>query len=263
MFYIVGYRKKVVFDNISKSFPEKSKQEVEKTAKLFFRHLCDLIVESIKNFNISKEELSKRVTFKGTEVLLPYANAGQNVIGTAGHCGGWEVISVHMGSIEGHYHHGIVKPLVNKFFNDMIFSTRTKFGTGIIPVKQVKDYFEKEHHNPIGISFIADQWPNNPLRCHWTEFLGRETPFFYGAEKYARETNWPVFYIDVIKTKRGYYTAEFSMICKDPSKTEKGEIIEAYVKKLEATILRQPEFYLWSHRRWKKTKAEVLATKKS
>jgi len=262
MYYVVGYRKEVVLDNISQSFPEQSKKEVEKTAKLFFRHLCDLIMESVKNFNISEEELSQRVTFTGTEIFAPYAAAGQNLIGTAGHCGGWEVISMRMGEVAGHKHYGIVKPLNNKFFSDLIFSTRTKFGTGIIPVKEVKDYFNKEHPTPIGISFIADQWPNNPLRCHWVNFLGRETPFFFGAEKYARETNWPVFYIDVVKPKRGYYTVEFSMICEDPSKTENGEIIEAYVKKLEKTILRQPEYYLWSHRRWKKTKEEVLAIKK-
>ncbi len=261
MYYVVKYRKKVVFDNIQKAFPEKSVKEVEKSSKVFFRHLCDLIFESVKNFTISEKELINRVKFIGLETAKPFADKGQNIIGTAGHFGSWETIAVHIGSIPEHKHYGIVKRLKNKFFNDKIFASRTKYKTGIVPMKETKDFFLINHPKPVSLTFIGDQWPSNPQKCHWTSFLGRETPFFYGAEKYALAYNWPVFYLDIFREKRGHYTIELTCICEDPSKlTYKGELIDLYVKKLEETIYRNPDYYLWSHKRWKKSKAEVQKT---
>lgn len=259
MYYVIKYRKKVVQDNIQKAFPNKSEQEVVETSKLFFRHLCDLIFESVKNFSISEKELKRRIVYTGTDCAKPFADMQKNGIGLAGHYGSWETCSVEFGSIPHHQHYGIIKPLANKFFNEKILTSRTKFKTQIVPMKEVKHFFQKKHADLFSLTFIADQWPSNPKKCHWTTFLGRETPFFFGAEKYAREYNLPVFYFDVHRVKRGWYSVEMSVLCEDPSSlTYKGELIDLYVKKLEKTILRNPAYYLWSHKRWKKSKAEVF-----
>lgn len=263
MYYLIGYRKAVVYDNIQKAFPKKSHQEVIKTSKVFFRHLCDLIFESVKNFSITQRELDQRIKYTNTECSKSHGDQGMNIIGTAGHYGSWEMASVQIGSIKYHQHYGIIKPLANKFFHEKVMNSRTKFNTGIVPMKETKFFFQKEHPRPVCLTFIADQWPSNPAKCHWTSFLGRDTPFYFGAEKYAREYNLPVYYFDITRTKRGHYSIEMSLICEDPSKLSYGgELIDIYAKKLEQSILRNPAYYLWSHRRWKKTKEEVFGEPK-
>lgn len=259
MFHIFSYRKKVIQDNIYKSFPEKSVEEKKKIVKAFYKHFCDLIIEAIKNFTISKKQTLKRFKVENIEILNKYFDQGKSVVILGGHYGNWELYALAIGLYAKHHHLGIYKPLSNLFFDKKMRSSREKFGLKMIAMKETRKYFEMKHKKPVSIIFGADQWPSNAKKAYWTTFLGRETPFLFGAEKYSKEFDWPVIYGEIIKTKRGCYNLVMHEVTDKPNEMEEGEIISAYVKLLEKTIKkRKPEHWLWSHRRWKRTKDEVF-----
>lgn len=260
MYYVFGYRKKVIADNIYKSFPEKSETEKKRIVKEFYKHFCDLIIESIKNFTITKKQVLRRFTVKNPEVLDKYYNEGKSVVMIGGHYGSWELYALAISMLVKHQHLGIYKPLSNNFFDGKMRSSREKFGLKMIPMKATRSYFEMEHEKPIAVIFGSDQWPSNAKNSYWTTFLGRETPFLFGAEKYSKEFDYPVIYGEIIKVKRGKYQLILHDITDKPNDLAEGEIIETYVQLLEKTIReRKPEHWLWSHRRWKRTKEEVFS----
>ena len=261
MYYMLGYRKKVISENINLSFPNKTEKERKQIIKKFYRHFCDLIVEAVKNFTVSEKQISKRVVFKDLSVIDSLCEQGKSVVTIGGHYGNWEMFAVAAGKATKHKQYGIYKPLSNKFFDNKMKSSRGAYGMNMIPMKETKSYFEKEHETPITLIFGSDQWPSNAKRAYWTTFLGRETPFIYGAEKYAKDFDWPVVYCDLTRVKRGYFEVNYRLLTDRPNETEYGEIIEKFVRMLEETIDRDPAYWLWSHRRWKRTKEEVFNDK--
>tara|TARA_B110000093_G_scaffold44321_1_gene47390 strand:+ start:531 stop:1439 length:909 start_codon:yes stop_codon:yes gene_type:complete len=258
MYYIIGYRKKVIVDNISKSFPAKSSEEITKIVKKFYSHFCDLIVESIKNFTVSEKQIKKRVKFNNIDVPDALFDKGKSIITIGGHFGNWEMYAIAAGNVMKHEQFGIYKPLSAKFFDKKIKSSRGAYGMNMIPMKEAKSYFEMEHKKPISIIFGSDQWPSKPERAYWTTFLGRETPFLYGAEKYAKDFDWAVVYCEILRIKRGHFQANYHLLTESPNDLKEGEIIDLFVRKLEKTILDNKPYWLWSHKRWKKTKEEVF-----
>lgn len=259
MYYVFGYRKKVIASNIYKSFPNKTDKENKRIVKDFYKHFCDLIVESIKNFTISKKQVLKRFKAENLDILDNYYDQGKSVLTMGGHYGNWEFYAVAIGQLAKHKHLGIYKPLSNTFFDNKMRVSRSKYGLSMIPMKETRANFEATHDKPVTIIFGADQWPSNAKGAYWTTFLGRETPFLYGAEKYAKEFDWPVVYGELIKEKRGYYKVVYYDLTDKPQETEKGEIIEKFVQLLEHTILNNNSaHWLWSHKRWKRTKEEVF-----
>ncbi|MGB1041580.1 MAG: lysophospholipid acyltransferase family protein [Flavobacteriales bacterium] len=261
MYYVLGYRKKVISENINLSFPDKSERERKVIIKKFYRHFCDLIVEAVKNFTISEKQIKKRVTFKNIEIMDSLFDQGKSVVTIGGHYGNWEMFAVAAGRATKHSQFGIYKPLSSKFFDNKMKTSRGKYGMNMIPMKQTKAYFEKGSKEPITIIFGSDQWPSNAKRAYWTTFLGRETPFLYGAEKYAKDFDWPVVYTEIVRVKRGHFEANYKLLTEKPNETEYGEIIEQFVRMLEETIEKDPAYWLWSHRRWKRTKEEVFNDK--
>lgn len=260
MYYVFGYRKKVIEDNIYKSFPDKSENEKKRIVKAFYKHFCDIIIESIKNFTISKKQVLKRFSVENPEVLDKYYDQGKSVVMIGGHYNNWELYAVAISMLAKHQHLGIYKPLSSAFFDEKMRSSREKFGLKMIPMKATRQNFETTHEHPVCMIFGSDQWPSNPKKAHWTTFLGRETPFLFGAEKYAKEFDWPVVYGEILKVKRGKYTLVLHDLTDKPKELENGQIIETYVRMLEKTITeRKPELWLWSHRRWKRTKDEVFS----
>lgn len=259
MYYVFGYRKKVIAGNIYGSFPDKTDKEKKRIVKQFYKHFCDLIVESIKNFTISEKQARKRMLTENVEILDNYHAQGKSVVVMGGHYGNWELMAVAIGMLTKHTQVGIYKPLSSKYFDAKMRASREKYGLQMLPMKETKSYFDKKHENPVSIIFGADQWPSNAKGAYWTNFLNRETPFLYGAEKYAKDYNWPVVYGEILKLKRGYYKVVFHDITSEPTKKEYGEIIEAFVRVLSKTIAAKPEHWLWSHKRWKKTKEEVFS----
>lgn len=255
-YYVIGYRKKVIFQNISNSFPERSEKERIEICKKFYRHFCDLIVESLKTFTISKKEVLKRVVCKNPEAVDKYFDQGRNVIIAGGHFNNWEIFAVAVDSILKHKTVALYTPLSNKYFDEKMRSTRGKYGLTMISTKKIKRYFE-ENPNDVTITvFGFDQSPSNPRSAHWMTFLHQDTGFQFGIEKFAKEYDSIVVYGRINKEKRGHYSFEFFEITTTPKETPHGEIVEKAAQFLEKDIRALPQYWLWSHRRWKHKRPE-------
>jgi KDO2-lipid IV(A) lauroyltransferase len=251
LYYMVGYRKKVVLENIRKSFPNKTSTEHNDIARKFYHHLCDLVVESLKIFTISQKQVHKRMICKNPEVVNKYFDQHKSVVLAGGHYNNWELFAVAIDEIIKHQSIGIYLPLANKFFDEKMRLTRSKFGLRMISTRIVKQIFEEEKNKLTATIFAIDQSPSKPDNCYWMQFLNQDTGVSFGTEKYAKEYNYPVIFGRVLKPKRGHYVLEFEVACENPQQTAKGEITQKITSMLEADIIKQPEFWLWSHRRWK------------
>ena len=250
MYRVIGYRKKVVFTNLKNSFPNKSKQELKKIMSDFYRHLCDIIMESVKGFTISEKQLRKRLIIKNPEFSNYFADKGQSIIFVGGHYNNWEICAQAFAMYSNHKCIGIYKPLSNAFINDKIYTSRSKYGMHLISMKQTKKSFE-DGDEPKAIVFGSDQNPANPKRAHWVQFLNQDTGVLFGVERYAKEYDWPVVFVSISKAKRGYYEVEYSLVTDKPNKEPHGKITEDFTKRLEQDIINQPQYWLWSHKRWK------------
>jgi len=258
MFFLVGYRKKVVFQNIKNSFPEKTEKEHKQIMRKFYRHLCDLILESLKGFTISEKQVRKRMKVRNPEVADQYFDQGKDIIFVGGHYNNWEMLALGIGLITKHIPIGIYKPLNNKFFNQKVLDSRQKYGLVMCPMKQTKAHFDKNMDRPKALIFGADQRPGNASKAYWMEFLNQDTPVSFGVEKYGKEYNLPIVFGAIHKIKRGYYEFEYTLLFEEPANTEYGEISKAHTLKLEKDIKENPEFWLWSHKRWKHKRPESL-----
>ena len=256
LYRVAGYRKKVVFKNLKNSFPEKSEEELKGIMTRFYRHFCDLIFEALKGFTISEKQITKRMVFKNPEVLDKFADQGKDVVLVGGHYNNWELFAVGMGPVAKHIPVGIYKPLKNKFFDGKMRGTRERYGMRMVPMKMTKKFFETPSERSKALIFGADQSPSNPYRCYWTTFLNQDSGVFLGPEKYARDYNIPLVYGTINKIKRGYYEVDYKEVNENPNDHEPGWITEQHVKWLERDIVEKPEYWLWTHKRWKKEKPD-------
>lgn len=254
----IGFRKKVVRANITNSFPEKSKAELKEIEDVFYLHLCDLIVESIKAFTISEELAMKKMTYENTHLFDEMYKKGKNVVIVGGHYGNWELLAVTIAQAIPHKPKALYTPLSNPFFDKKMKSTRSKFGLEMLSISEVNDIFNPPPKNPIGIIFGSDQSPRTPDKAYWLTFLKQETGVQFGAEKFAKENNCAVIYGVINRESRGHYKTSFKLICEDPAPLEYGEITTLHTKWLEKKILSGPEFWLWTHRRWKHKRPENI-----
>lgn len=252
LYYVVGFRKKIVRQNLKNSFPEKSDQERLQIEKKFYRFLCDLILEMFKLLTISKEELMKRCPFDEASVLLfkKLNDEKKSCIVVLGHHGNWEWVGCSYSIMNEQQLYAIYHPLTNKYFDQFMYGFRTRFGTKLYAMNDTIREMLKNKNEINVTAFIADQAPS-PKMAHWTSFLDQDTPVFYGPEKMAKKMNLPVVFVSVRRVKRGYYIASTELLVEDPQSLKDGEITERHVRKLEQDIRNQPETWLWSHRRWK------------
>jgi KDO2-lipid IV(A) lauroyltransferase len=256
VFYLIKYRRNTVFSNLKMAFPNKSELEIKKIQKAFYHHFCDFLVESLKTIHLNKRQLAKRFQFVNPELFNKYFNEGKSVVLVSGHYGNWEWM-VHIQEKISHKFYAIYKPLRNKQHDQLIKKIRGKYDAvaQLIPMNDVFRQiiqFEKEKI-PVIIWFLADQSPPSDYPF-WTNFLNRETPFYNGPEKIARKFDFPVVYLSIIKTGRGFYKAEFKTLCENSSDTKPEEITRLVVHFLESEIKSTPENWLWSHKRWKHSK---------
>lgn len=256
IYYLTGYRKKVVFGNLKRSFPEKSQAELKQLEKQFFHHLTDLIIESLSFFSISREEAAKRMKFTNPEIFERHFKEGRNVILAGGHYNNWELFAVAVDDALSHATIALYKPLNNRFFDEKMRSSRGKFGLKMISTRKATEVFSTITNQPVAVIFATDQSPSNPRKGYWTHFLNQDTIVLFGTEKYAKEYDCPVYYGAITKVKRGFYEVTFSLITESPRTTAYGEITEAHTRLLEADIRKAPQYWLWSHRRWKHRKPE-------
>lgn len=250
VYRVIGYRRKVVIQNIANAFPKKSHQEHMQIVDDFYHHFCDLVVESLKVFTISETEVKQRMKLLNPEFSDQFFDKGQSIIIAGGHYNNWELFAVAIDSEIKHQTVALYKTLKNKFFDEKMRTTRSKYGLIMISTKKAKEEFEKSDGLK-AIIFGFDQSPGNSNNCYWGTFLNQDTPMIFGVEKYGKEYDFPVLYLRINKVKRGHYTYEYVEAIEGPRKTGYGEITKRINQLLEQDIIAQPEFYLWSHKRWK------------
>jgi len=256
---LLRYRHKVIWKNLSESFPEKSEEELRTIERRFYRWFSDYIVESVKLMTISKRNLMRRMTFKGTELIDQAIDDGQSCAVYLGHYCNWEWVTSLPYWVTPKAQCGqIYHPLENKAFDRLFLKLRQRRGAACIPMAEtLRRLIEYNRQGqPTVIGYISDQVPLWNNIHHWCQFLNHDTPVLTGTERIARRMGQAVFYLDVRRTRRGHYEAEFQLLTRDPSQTTEYEITDRYFEALERSIRRAPEFWLWSHNRWKRTREE-------
>lgn len=245
-----GYRKTVVLQNLVNSFPEKSPAEIEIISKTYFRYLCDLTLETLKTLTMSAEENYERCHFHNADWLSQFYKEKKSFIIVMGHYGNWEwagpcfTLNTNIQLVV------IYRPLRNIYFEKMLSGMRTRFGTRITTTKNTLRDMVANRKMMTATAFIADQTAI-PQNAYWTTFLHQDTAVFVGPEKLATKFNYPVVYMNVKRTKRGFYEITPELLFSNPRETSENDISEAFTKRLEKEIIENPSIWLWSHKRWK------------
>jgi KDO2-lipid IV(A) lauroyltransferase len=253
LYRVIGYRRMVIAENLSKVYPQWKKSEVERMTKLAYKNLADVFLEGVKAFTMTHNQVKRRHKLVNPEVLHQFYSSGRSVIGVTAHYGNWEWGSLSA-SLQTNFNVvALYKRIDNPYIDRFVRRNRSKFGTTLASINETSQTFEKYSQTPTAFLMAADQ---RTLRskldeAYWVNFLGIETAFLHGPEKYARMYNLPVVYIDVQRKKRGFYEIELSVLTNNPVELSDGEITRRYAHKLEQVIQNQPENWLWSHRRWK------------
>lgn len=256
LYYIIGYRKKVVYTNLRNAFPEKTEAEIEQIAKSFYRNLSDMLLETFKMLTISGEELKKRIWFRNKQQYFELKEKGcKGLIVVLSHQFNWEWsnpgTSLHL---QGLKIQGLYKRLSNPYFEPFIYKMRTRFGTNMIPVELTLREMLRNSKEFSVTAFIGDQTPSDVKNAYWTSFLHQDTPVFKGTEQVARKLGMAVLFARIIKTGRGFYEVEQELLTTDVSSLKEDELTEMHTRRLEEVIRQDPASWLWSHRRWKHQK---------
>ncbi|HLP05869.1 MAG TPA: lysophospholipid acyltransferase family protein [Paludibacter sp.] len=254
VYHVFGYRKNIVRGNLANSFPEKSTSELLVIEKRFYRFFCDLFIETIKQINMGEKEMKRRMVYENPEVLSDKDTAGKSIMLMTAHYGNWEWMgSLPLWAPADKPLYGVYKKLSSGTFDKLMCLIRSKFGDINIEKRLLLRLMVqlRSKNQPALFGMIADQSPRRRNIDYWTPFLNQDTPVLTGTEELARKFDYPVFYIDIRCVKRGYYRCKLVPISLQPKMAAEYEITRKYIGLLEETIARQPEYWLWSHRRWK------------
>jgi len=250
LFWISGYRKKVVFENLRNSFPEKTEKEINALAKSYYRYLCDLTLETLKTMRMTEQEARERCVYHRADWLDKMCEEKKSIIIVMGHYGNWEWAGPSFTLNTKFQLVVIYRPLSQPYFEKMMVRMRTKFGTRITPVNLTLRDMVANRKSVTATAFIADQAASS-ANSYWTTFLNQDTNVFNGPEKLAVKFNYPVVFMNVQRRKRGYYDLIPELLFENPANTSEGEILETFTRRLEKEIIQDPVIWLWSHRRWK------------
>lgn len=253
---LVRYRHRVIWNNLKSSFPEKSEQELLVIERGFYRWFCDYLVETIKLMTMSRRQLMKRMTFTGMEEFNQILSEGQSVAVYLGHLGNWEWITALPYWAPGSLCCQLYHPLENEYFDRLFKFVRERQGALCIPMQESlrKIIRFSREGRPLVVGYISDQTPFWWNIHHWVDFLHHDTPVLTGAERIVRHTGQAFVYGDVTRVGRGHYNCEMRVIRRETRGLPDYEITDLYFKELEKSVRRQPEIYLWSHNRWKRTR---------
>ena len=249
LFIVFGYRKKVVYQNLRNSFPNKSDEEIHSDAKSFYKHFCEVFLESVKLLTIPSKQIKKRYAFKNMELLNKFYDKQKSIILYAAHLGNWEwMTSLQLQTQYQMY--SFYQKQSNVYFNEFMIHVRERFGNICIESQSgFKVLFQNTKQKNLTITYvIGDQSPMSKSSMYWTDFLNQDTPFLVGADRMAKKCNQQLIYPHVTQKKTGYYEIEFKVIDMD----SRIEPVEIYANLLEKNIEDHPELWLWSHRRWKR-----------
>ncbi len=255
LYHLLRYRKKVVMTNLRKSFPEKTEKEIITICRKFYSYFCDLFLETFKTLSISRKAMLKHCCLDKDALNLfnQLAEENQSLMVVMGHQGNWEWAGNTFSICCKHQLYVIYHPLTNPYFNRLIYKMRTRFGTKLIAMKDTLRDMLNNRNELNATAFIADQTPL-PDRAYWMTFLNQDTPVFLGIEKIALKIRYPVVYVSIKRVKRGYYCMHAERIEVPSPGSELGVLTELHTQMLEEDIKKQPETWLWTHRRWKHSK---------
>ncbi|MBD0832800.1 lysophospholipid acyltransferase family protein [Aestuariibaculum sediminum] len=252
MFYIIGYRKKVVKSNLKLVFPEKSDAEIKTITKKFYHHLCDMFLEMAKTLTISEKQLKERFKVKNPEEFQRLEKLNRSVILMFGHYASWEW-SLELQRHTSFNGLAVYKKLSNKYFDALVRRMRSKYNTELISTKEtiatITQYENKNIKSIIG--FLSDQSPRLSKEVYWGDFMGITVPCYTGAERLAKKLDLPTAFLKVTKIKRGYYEAELKTLAEDSKSYNDYELTDLFLREVEKQIDEAPEFYFWTHKRWK------------
>ena len=244
------YRSKVILGNISRSFPELSTKEHKKIQRKFYRHFCDILAEGIKNLSLSEKDYKKRFKVSNPELVEKIYENNQNVLLVSGHYNNWEWLVTSQNMLFSHQAYGIGMPLTSKFWDKKINEKRSRLGMKVVNAKNYKESLNNQELKSVLV--LSDQSPGDSTKSYWMNFLNQQTAVLFGAEIMAHQLNYAVVYFTTHKVKRGHYEMELKLITDNPKNMNWGEITEAHTRLLEKEIMAKPEFWLWSHKRWKR-----------
>ncbi|WP_067034619.1 lysophospholipid acyltransferase family protein [Allomuricauda sp. CP2A] len=252
LYRIIGYRKKVVRQNLALAFPEKSKTERLQIEKKFYKHLCDIFLEMAKTLGITNEQMNKRYVFTNVEVIQKLESEGKNVMIMMPHYASWEWVFSLNPQVKSKAY-AIYQPIQNKYFDKLVRDIRSKYGTTLIKTYESRKIIAdaKNAAELIMVGIISDQSPMLNRTRHWAKFMGVLVPIHVGAEEICKNTDMIPVYLKVEKTGRGYYEATFKILAEDPKEVEDYKISEAFMQEVEAAIHEAPQYYFWTHKRWK------------
>jgi KDO2-lipid IV(A) lauroyltransferase len=252
IYHIFGYRKKVVTSNLKLAFPEKTNQEITAIKKKFYHHFCDMLFESIKSITVSEKEITKRYVFTNVEDIHQLEKEKKSVVLMMGHYGSWEWIFI-LQKYSNYIGYAVYKQLSNKYFDKLVKRIRSRYNSYLITTKETFPTLIKAKRNKelTFNGFAFDQSPKLDKAMHWQNFMGVKVPVHVGAEILAKRLDMATLFLKVKKVKRGYYEATFTDIIRNPKEYKDFDITDLSLKRVEEQIHEAPEFYLWTHKRWK------------
>jgi KDO2-lipid IV(A) lauroyltransferase len=251
-YYIIGYRKKTVRENLALALPHLSEKERLLIEKNSFRHMCDVFLEMIKTLTISKSEIDKRYVFKNLEVYSNLEKKGKSIALLCAHYASYEW-AVSMNSKADFESYAIYKKINNRYFDKLVRTIRSKFEATLITTKETIPVIATNFRNKkLGLyGLVSDQSPKLGSFFHWNKFMGIEVPIHTGGEMLAKKYDMNVIFLRTKKVKRGFYEASFEVLSENAKEVPNYEITDQFLKLVEQQIYEEPEFYLWSHKRWK------------
>lgn len=248
---VFSYRKKVVFDNLKKCFPEKSDEALKSIADNFYNYLGQIFMEGIKSFTMSKSESIKRCYMPNPEVLNYYFEKNKDVVLLFGHNENWEWTPLACDAQVKHKIGGIYKPVKNQYLNQWIKENRTRYGSMVLSMKETFPYYESKPKGRTAIAFIADQNPGNPKNAVWVNFFGMKTAFVAGPARIAQKFDLPLVFVNIEEEEKGFYKVKLEHFIENPHEFSEAEIIQKFATRIEEKIKKRPHVWLWSHKRWK------------
>jgi KDO2-lipid IV(A) lauroyltransferase len=262
-YYVVRYRRKIVFSHLEQSFPELNADEITQIAKRFYRNFADVSLEIFKVGSMTEKQLSSRVEFTNLEALQPIIESGQSMILLSAHYCNWEWLLLSTALEIPMPLDVVYKPLHNESMNDFMYETRSRFNVEPIDLNDFTREIVKRKSTQRAYCILADQKPRSTGKSHTTEFLNRETPFFIGPEKIAQFVKIPVVFVTMQRVRQGYYQVTFKVIAEPPYEKQRNAypVTERYVRQLEKLIQDSPEGWLWSNRRWRSREQERAGEK--
>ena len=252
LYHVIGYRKKVVNQNLRLVFPHKTEKEIASIRKKFYKHLCDMFLEMAKTMSISEKELKKRFHITNPEEFKRLESLNKSIILIFGHYASWEwsIVLQNYINFKGL---AVYKKLANQHFDKLVRDIRSKFNTTLISTKETISVITQNESKGIKsiTGFLSDQSPRLTKDVYWSKFMGINTPCFTGAERLAKKLDLSTAYLKVTKVKRGFYEAEIITLAEDSNKYKDYELTDMFLKEVEKQIHKAPEYYFWTHKRWK------------